>query len=173
MVADLFSQPPQYTIDSSSLMDIFSDEKMVSKSITPGLWTNVEALLSQGVIISHIEVLHEVKKQGGKGEELHDWAHANDGVFQEYNWEAEGRIIKLMSPKFCDFVNAKVTHVHADPWLIAQAKHQKLTLISEEKWSGSKDARKAKLPNVCADPLFGVRCIDLLGLIKEQNWKFR
>lgn len=42
MVGDLFSKPPQYTIDSSSLIDIYADEKMVSKNITPGLWANVD-----------------------------------------------------------------------------------------------------------------------------------
>src|SRR5437899_2265802 len=114
MARDLFSKPPQYTIDSSSLMDIFADEKMVSKNITSGLWTNIQTLIGQGIIISHIEVLHEIKKEGKKGEELYDWAHANEEIFQDYNWETEGRIIKAMSPKYGAFVNAKVNHIHAD-----------------------------------------------------------
>ena len=66
MAGDLFSKPPKYTIDSCSLIDIFSDEKMVSKNITPGLWTNIQTLINLGIIISHIEVLHEIKKEGKK-----------------------------------------------------------------------------------------------------------
>jgi len=173
MEGDLFSKPPQYTIDSSSLMDIFSDEKMVSKSITPGLWTNIQELIGQGIIISHIEVLREIKKEGQRGEELYDWAQAYEEIFKDYNWEAEGRIIRAMSPKYGAFVNAKVNHVHADPWLVAQAKHRGLTLVTEEKMSGSPDVRKHKLPNICADLGFAVPCIDLLGLTKDRGWTFR
>lgn len=173
MDGDLFSKPPRYTIDSCSLIDIFGSEKMVSKNITPGLWGKILEMINQGVIISHVEVFHEIKKEGTKGEELYDWAHANESMFQDYNWSAEGSIIKTMSPKYSAFVNAKVGNIHADPWLIAQAKNKKLTLITEEKFSNSPDVRKHKLPNVCNDPLFSVGCVDLVGLIKEQNWKFQ
>lgn len=172
MEGDLFSQPPQYTIDSCSLMDVFGDEKMVSKHVTPGLWTRIEGLIEQGIIISHIEVLYEIKKEGAKGEELFDWAHAHEQMFRDYS-AAEGPIIRAMSPKYAAFVNQKVNNIHADPWLVAQAKHRGLTLITEEKRSGSTDARKHKLPNVCSDSAFAVPCIDLLGLIKQQGWTFR
>lgn len=173
MEGDLFSQPPRYTIDSSSLMDIFGDEKWVSKNITPRLWMNIQELIAQGVIISHIEVLYEIKKEGTKGEELHNWAHAHEDMFKDYNWEAEGRIIRAMSPKYGAFVNEKTKSVHADPWLVAQAKHRGLTVISEEKRAGSANPKNHKLPNVCADLVFGVPCVDLLGLVKKQGWQFK
>src|SRR6266571_2002237 len=132
MARDLFSKPPRYTIDSSCLMDIFADEKMVSKNITPGLWINIETLIRDGSIISHITVLAEIQKEGKKGEELYNWAHANEGIFQDYNWESEGRIIRAMSPKYSAFVNSKMSDIYADPWLVAQAKDRGLTLITEE-----------------------------------------
>ena len=172
MNVDLFSAPPRYTIDTCSLIDMFSDEKMVSRNITPGLWKNVEAQIEQGVMISHIEVLYEIKRDGKRGEELYEWAHAHENMFKDYEWNAEGRIIRAMSPKYAAFVNQKVSNVHADPWLVAQAKSRGLTVISEEKKSGSLDPRRHKLPNVCDDPVFAVRCIDLIRLIKEQGWKF-
>lgn len=173
MNENLFTKPPRYTIDTSSLIEIFGTEKMVSKRYTPGLWEGILDLIAQGVIVSHIEVLNEIKKDGNKGEELYDWAHANKHIFRDYDWINEGRVIRSMSPKYESFVNGKTSHVHADPWLVAQAKFSGLTIISEEQPSGSKDVTRHKLPNVCADPLFNVKCINLLGLIREQGWTFR
>jgi Domain of unknown function (DUF4411) len=173
MAGNLFSQPARYTIDTCSLIDIFSDEKMVSKTVTPGLWARVLVLIDQGIIISHVEVLSELKKDGTRGEELYDWAHANESVFRDHEWDAEGGVIRTMSPKYEAFVNERVDANYADPWLVAQAKCHNLTIISEEKFSNSPDVKKHKLPNVCADSMFNVGCIDLLGLIKEQNWTFK
>ena len=173
MEGDLWSKQPRYTIDSCSLIDIFGSEKMASKNITLGLWKKILELIDQGIIISHIEVFHEIKKEGTRGEELYDWTHANTVIFKDYDWALEGSIIRTMSPKYDAFVNAKVGSIHADPWLVAQAKNRNLVLITEEKFSTSPNVQKHKLPNVCGDPLFNVRCIDLIGLIKEQDWKFQ
>jgi hypothetical protein len=79
----------------------------------------------------------------------------------------------MMSPKYGGFVNAKPAPYHADPWLVAQAKCQRLTIISEEKFTNTSVVAHYKLPNVCRDPLFDVPCLDLLGLVKQQGWKFR
>ncbi len=49
MTGDLFSKPPRYTIDTSSLIDIFGTEKMVSKDVTPGLWEKLLALIGEGL----------------------------------------------------------------------------------------------------------------------------
>lgn len=173
MTGDLFSKPPRYTIDSSSLIDIFSTEKWMSKEVLPGLWEKLLALIGEGLLISHVEVLNELKKDGTKGEELYEWAQANKSIFADHDWEREGAVIRMMSPTFAAFVNAKPGPVHADPWLIAQARCRKLTVISEEKFRNTSIVANYKLPNVCADPLFNVPCVDLLGLVKGQGWTFR
>lgn len=173
MDGDLFSKPAAYTIDSSSLIDIFGDETMVSKNVIPGLWERILELIDEGIIISHVEVLSELKKEGGKGEELYDWAHANEWVFKDYSWEAEGGVIKAMTSKYAAFVSAKIGATYADPWLVAQAKCRNLKIISEEKMSHSPDVKRHKLPNVCADPMFNVICINLRGFIRDRNWTFK
>ena len=57
MKGELFLKPACYTIDTCSLIDIFGTEKMVSKEYMPGLWGRIQALIDDGTIISHIEVL--------------------------------------------------------------------------------------------------------------------
>ena len=172
MEGDLFSKPAEYTIDSCSLMDIFNDDSWASKKVNSGLWTKIAELIDQGVIISHAEVLLEIKKDGTKGEELFNWANANSPVFKDHAAE-EGNIIRDMSKKYKVFVNNKVDNAHADPWLIAQAKHRNIKIITEETFSNSSKPLKQKIPNVCGDPLFNVKYLNLLGLCKERNWVFQ
>lgn len=172
MDQDLFSKPPKYTIDTSSLIDIFEDQSWASKRFAPGLWEGMLELIRDGVLISHAEVLDEIQCQGEKGVELYDWAHGNKAIFTEHDWEREGPMIRSMHPKYSAFVDNKIGSVHADPWLVAQARVRRLTIISEEQRNGP-GSKTYMLPNVCDDPLFGVRCINLLAFAKEQGWRFR
>jgi len=66
--SSLFSKAAVYTIDSCSLMAMFNDEPWTSKSITPGLWERVAGLIAEGIIISHMEVLAEIKTDGNRRE---------------------------------------------------------------------------------------------------------
>lgn len=120
---DLYSKPAEYTIDSSSLMAMFNDEPGTSKKVIPGLWERVSQLIGEGIIISHAEVLVEIKKDGKKGEELFNWANANKHVFKAHDEHPEGAVIKGMSSRYRAFVNnyGKPSDAYADPWLIAQA----------------------------------------------------
>lgn len=172
MQGNLFKKPPKYVIDSSSLMDIFGDTPWISKEVNPGLWQTIEAMIKTGEIISHAEVLAEIKKDGVKGEELFAWANTNHEVFRIHDIVQEGLVIRGMTQKYKAFVNNKINSVHADPWIIAQAKVQGLTLITEELFSSSPNPEKIKIPNVCKDPDFNVPCINLWGLTMEQGWKF-
>jgi hypothetical protein len=47
----------------------FNDEPWTSKKTTPGLWERIAALIEDGTIVSHAQVLAEIKKDGTKGEE--------------------------------------------------------------------------------------------------------
>lgn len=166
----LFSKPPEYTIDTCCFFEIFRDNGRHTKASYPTLWKDICELISQGIIISHIEVFKEIEP----GDELHTWAAKNKNVFSDYVIPAESSVIASMTTKYKDFVNAKVKSVHADPWLIAQAKTQNLKIITEELLTtGSVPKPKSmRIPDVCADPILNIPCINLLGLIKERGWKY-
>jgi hypothetical protein len=169
---DLFSKDPQYTIDSCALMAMFNDEPWTSKKVTAGLWERISALIESGIIISHAEVLAEIRKDGSKGEELFTWAQANASVFKPHESE-EGAVIATMAGKYSDFVNnyGKPSDAYADPWLIAQASRRGLIIISQETPSGN--PKTPKLPNVGSDSQYGVRVMNLWELASELHWQFR
>ena len=66
MDGELFLKSPEYTIDSSSLMDIFGDTAWISKKTNQGLWEKVLDLIEQGIIISHAEVSRKLRKREPK-----------------------------------------------------------------------------------------------------------
>ena len=174
MQGELHSGVAVYTIDSDALMEIFSDNSPFSKTVMTGLWDRILEQIAKERIISHKEVHLEIKTDGIRGLELFDWAQANKHVFKDHDWDDESAVIKLMSPRYSAFVDGdKSSAEHADPWLVAQAKCRGLTVITQENRSNSPHIERYKIPNICADPLFGVDCLDLLGLIKKEGWRFK
>ncbi len=153
---------PKYTIDLDSLVKLFREEGTYTKKHFKTLWNNIEGLIKDGVIISHAEVLEEIK-DGGK-DELRDWAMKNKGIFKNYDLAKEPPVISTIGEKFPSFLTQnKEKPNNADPWLVAQAMLSGLTLITEEK-----RMRDMCIPKVCLH--FNVRYIDIFGLIRENNW---
>lgn len=173
MQDSLFLKPAEYTIDSSSLMEIFNDTPWTSKKEIPGLWERLLDLIETGIVISHAEVLAEIKKDGENGEELYGWAQEHKDIFKPHDEYNEGAVIRSMSQRYKAFVNQKIGDAHADPWLIAQAKIMGLTIITQETLSGSPLPQRARIPNVCGDSAFSVKCVNLWALTKERGWTFR
>jgi len=65
-------------------------------------------------------------------------------------------------------VNTRRSRSVADPFVIALARVQGLTVVSAERASGS--PQKPRIPDVCAG--LGVKCVPLLGMFKERSWQF-
>ncbi|HYV19474.1 MAG TPA: DUF4411 family protein [Verrucomicrobiae bacterium] len=163
---------PVYTIDADALMVMFDPDEALFRGHV-GLWGRSESEIEVGRVVSHVEVLNEIRKDSRKGQDLYEWAHGHKHIFKDYDWECEARVIKMMSPKLRGFVDGgKIKPTNADPWLIAQAKCLGLTLVSQEKPTLGTGAIIQKIPNVCADPIFKVECINLVGMIRKEGWRF-
>jgi len=165
MRRNLFIQP-KYTVDTSALLALMSPGEKYEKETFKRLWQDFCILCDQGKIVSHIEVYKEIKEGGIKDQIL--WAKKYKIIFQKYDLPAEGRVIQDIGSRGADFVKfieqGKQKSVHADPWLVAQAKINNLILIAEE------SPKKSSIPIVCSN--IGVKCINLLGLMKEENWTY-
>jgi len=153
---------PKYTIDLDSLVKLFRDDSVYSKKHFKTLWEKISNLIDNGVIISHADVLEEIKD--GYKDDLYHWAHINKNIFQSYNIPHESAIISNIGDKFPTFLTQnKEKPNNADPWLVAQAIISDLIIITEEK-----RMRERSLPRVCLE--YKVKHIDVFGLIKENNW---
>ncbi len=163
---NLFSQP-KYTIDTSSLLAMMNAGEKYDKEVFKKLWADFQALCDAGKVVSHIEVQKEIKEGGVKDQVA--WAKSYKQIFQRYNLPAEENVIRDIGTRGGHFVSflqqQKSKSVHADPWLVAQAKVENLILITEEAVNSPK-----KIPQVCT--AVGVKSISILGLIQEEGWSY-
>lgn len=151
---------PKYTIDTCSLASFFRENGFYNKDNFRTLWLKIEKMLFDKIIISHIEVLNEIK-EGDKNDSLLVWAKDNDDIFNDYDLSNEPQIIKQIGNISTKFISQGKEKLNADPWLIAQAKVNNLTVITQE------TKGETTIPTICKK--MGVQCLDVIGLIKQEN----
>ena len=164
-MTSLFDKPPAYTIDLSSLLKIFKETESYYKENFPSLWEKIKESITEGEIISHVQVYEEILQFNGDKDELMSWAKTNKHIFRGYEVPAETDYIRHIGKKYPHFLSQdKRTPAHADPWLVAQAHNHSLTVICDEGRT-----KKNSLHLICRD--FKVPSLDVLGLMKQKEWK--
>lgn len=163
-----------YVFDTSSLRSLQHFYPSVFKSI----WDELDALVDRSEMISTREVFNELERQA-VSEEVLQWAKAHKALFAtptgpELQFVAEIFKIKHFQGLIGAQQRLKGTPV-ADPFVIACAKINKATVVTEEGWQhGGKPLtlkpKAAKIPNVCDH--FQIPCIDLEAFMQQQGWAF-
>lgn len=154
-----------YVFDTSS----FSRLKHFFPAIFKTIWTGLDALVTNGSLISTREVLNEIER-GEADPHVNQWLKARKHIFT-IPTAGELRFVATIF---------QVAHFHAligqkqsltgtpvaDPFVIACAKIRPGTVVTEERFKPN----AAKIPNVCAH--FGVPCINLEEFMQAQGWSF-
>lgn len=128
----------------------------------PQLWTNLEYLIDQRIIIASQAVLWELDV---KHDEIWAWAGGHP-MFVAIDEEIQKRVNEI-SDKYPNLVDYRSERVGADPFVIALAEIEGCTVVTGEIHGTS---NRPKIPDVC-DAL-GIRCIDIRQLIRDQGWTF-
>jgi len=153
-----------YCIDTSSLMHAW--RRAYPPKRFRGLWAELEALIDAGRLLASIEVYNELRK---KDDDLFAWAKARkEALFREIDEDVQDQVVRLMGtyPKLVDTAKGKSG---GDPFVIAQALAARPRLIVVTQEAGGSE-QSPKIPFVCARE--GLRCIDLLTLIDDEDWSF-
>jgi len=163
-----------YVFDTSSLRSLQHFYPSVFKSI----WDGLDALVNQGDLISTREVFNELERQA-VSEEVMQWAKTHKALFATPTGPELQFVTEIFKIKhFQGLIGAqqrlKGTPV-ADPFVIACARVNKATVVTEEGWQhGVKPLtlkpNAAKIPNVCGH--FNIACIDLEAFMHQQSWAF-
>lgn len=163
-----------YVFDTSSLRALQHFYPRVFKSI----WDSLDELVRQQCLISTREVFNELERQA-VSEDVLKWAKDNKALFTtptgpELQFVAEIFKIKHFQGLIGAQQRLKGTPV-ADPFVIACARINKGTVVTEEGWQRPTNPLRpkpnaAKIPNVCAH--FRIPCIDLEEFMHQQSWTF-
>ena len=158
----------KYCIDTSGLTHIWRD--VYPPSIFPSLWADIEACITDGLLISPDEVLEELRRGG---DELLDWAENRPDLFVRHTEEIQNIVSSILAhPEHVKLIYSKRADLFtdADPFVIAAAKVHGCKVISNEDFQLSPSPNKTKIPNVCAD--LGVEHLSVLDFIRERGWSY-
>jgi hypothetical protein len=160
-----------YVIDTSSLIEL----KKFPDDVFPSLWKNIEALIAEGFMISHKEVLKELSFQD---DSLKRWAQKQKKFFKELD-AYQIKIVKEILRKYPSLAKSESESPSADPFIIALAIElerdpqktldrsiKKRVVVSEERLRGM----KVRIPLVCQE--YGIECITMIEMCRSEGWKF-
>ncbi len=163
-----------YVFDTSSLRSLQHFYPRVFKSI----WDALDELVLQHRLISTREVFKELEQQAIT-KELLIWAKANKALFTtptgaELTFVGEIFRVRHFQGLIGTQQRLRGTPV-ADPFVIACAKVNQGTVVTEEGWERKgkpiiPKPNAAKIPNVCKH--FKIPCIDLEEFMHQQRWTF-
>ncbi|MCD4698596.1 MAG: DUF4411 family protein [Bacteroidales bacterium] len=156
----------KYVFDTNTLSAIFKHYYFDS---FPTFWSKFDQKIISNEVCSVREVLNEIK--GFKrGDILEDWIKDKKDFFQEPSIAELKFITEIYTVNHFKFNLEKIKLLKggafADPFIIAKAKTENATVVTEEK----NKENAAKIPNICSH--FNIQYTNLNGFLKLENWIF-
>jgi Domain of unknown function (DUF4411) len=152
--------PAIYCIDTSCLIAAW-DERYPIDSF-PNFWRLMDGAIQAGKIVAPQAVHDETEK---KSNDLHDWLADRKQMFLDLD-EPTQREVRSILARHPRLVAEKKQRFAADPFIIATARLQGLTIVTEERPTGSMN--RPNIPDVCSD--YGLAYMNLLQLIRAEAW---
>ncbi|MGH8557308.1 MAG: PIN domain-containing protein [Methylococcales bacterium] len=163
-----------YVFDTSSIRTVQHFYPRVFKTI----WDGLDKLVEQHSLISTREAFNELERQAVSDDVL-KWTKKHKFLFTtptgpELQFVAEIFTVKHFQGLIGTQQRLKGTPV-ADPFVIACARINKGTVVTDEGWQHPGNPlmlkpNAAKIPNVCAH--FKIPCNDLEEFMHQQGWTF-
>lgn len=151
-----------YCIDTSAILDGWVRYYPIDSF--PGLWANLDRLIEANRLLTSDEVLRELE---AKDDEALRWAKERPRLFVELDDPIQAATSEILS-RFPNMVDTMRGRNRADPFVIAVARARGCTVVTGERNRGTPE--RPRIPLVCAH--FGLPCVDLLGLIRAEGWRF-
>lgn len=131
--------------------------------------TRIEQLIKSNEFIAVELVKEEINAVGTP--DLKAWAGSHKNLFVPLLTDVQLEAAAIEA-KYTDLLDVKSPYQSADAYVIAFAKLHSGIVISQETSAHEKRNPKKNhyIPDVCRD--LGVPCINLLGLMRKEKWKF-
>lgn len=156
-----------YAVDTDVLITLMTYHPQ-DKPAYQAIWDEIETLIKQKNIFSTMVVYDEIIKYLGKNDQLKKWAISHKKSFFIPTNQEIWQLAKDIEAKFPDLLDKKKLQTgepDADPFLIALAKSEGATIITQER----KDLPN-RIPMVASH--YNVKSIDLYEFFEERKLKF-
>ena len=151
----------KYSVDTSAIIEGWT--RGFPPDVFPPVWAKIEELIDDGVLRATEEVLYELEK---KDDEVYKWACHHQNMFIPTN-ERIQEAVRFILREYTRLIDTRKNRSGADPFVIALALVESLSVVTAENISGSLE--KPKIPDVCG--ALGIRCLNMLELFREQGWR--
>ncbi len=151
-----------YSVDTSAILHAWL--RAYPPANFPAFWTKIDGLINTGDLIATEEVLIELER---KDDDVYKWAKARNQMVITIDEPVQVAVQEILGthPRLLD---TRKSRSSADPFVIAVAKINGATVLTQE--SRSNRDSKPNIPDVCS--ALGIPSVDLIQLIKEQQWVF-
>jgi len=157
-----------YIIDTSSLIKIRPED--YPRDIYVGMWKNLEDLIKEGRLISHIKVLDELESYEGKKDEILKWAEMHSNIFMPIKPEQIPLVRKIVNTNnFRALIDNTKPTGDTDAFIIALAMEKTLfgrIVVCEEVLHEN----KIKIPFVCK--YFDIKSTTIFGMFRNEGWRW-
>lgn len=158
-----------YLFDANTFIE--ANNRYYAMNVCPAYWEWIKKSHDSSLVISVTNVRDELVSYG---DDLSEWAKTNGDIFKPVSDEgvqgAFGEVVNYlttvqgMKPGALDrFLSG------ADPWLIAKAMNDGLTVVTHENYS-PEIKKDFKIPNVCEH--FGIPYLDTFQVLAALEAKF-
>ena len=151
----------KYVFDANEFINL---QRRQPIDVYPVVWDAIGALVDKGIIVSSREVYDELLE--GK-DQLSDWAKQRKECFVSSEVPVQ-KCVREILQEHRGLVEGGKKKNTADPFIIAIAKINRCTVVTEE--TPTKSPVAPKIPDVCA--AYGIRNIDFVTFLREQNISF-
>ena len=151
-----------YTLDTNILIGLV---QRYPRDIFPAMWSNIESSVQAGDSCICEAILREVHRGG---DDLHKWAKDLPGFVCSATDDELATVaeIGLAHP---GWVQGQLNE--ADPFVVAHAKAEKSTIVTEENRKGPNTQDKnQKIPNIAEE--YGVETMKFFDYVRDHGWKF-
>lgn len=152
-----------YSLDTSALLDGWV--RYYPPATFGTLWQNIEGLIANGDLRAVDEVFQELSKQGDDA--VVQWCKSQDDFLINLDESIQLKVAEILTTH-PNLVDSGKGRSGADPFVIALAENHACAVVTAE--VATNKSSKPRIPDVCKDR--HVRCITLLQMIQEQNWRF-
>lgn len=153
----------KYSIDTSAILDGWV--RYYPPDIFPSLWKKLDGLIKEGQLRATEEVLVELER---KLDEVYQWVRMRKDLFIPIDSQIQLVVADILKDH-PGLVGQRKTRSTADAFVIALARIERCTVVTGERATNS--LKRPHIPDVCA--VLGIRCINLLQLMREQGWVFQ
>lgn len=152
----------KFTLDTNILIGL---GQRYPRDIFPTVWDRLEDTVAAGESCVGEAILHELRRGG---DDLHGWARALPRFVCAAS-RGEFAIVAEIGRAHPGWVRGDRNG--ADPFLIAHARLDQRTTVTEERRAGrGVSDRNQKIPNIAAE--HGVPTVTFFDFLRVHNWRF-